>query len=243
MFIKTLSNYFDRLVQNKFGMTYAELLTKDPKDVNVVQINRPKPGDVQLQKVYKDPNGTSARMIWKYTETGTECFMYINDSPVQDLPRDVKDAMIVEYTDNKEYTDVVDNDNILQELIKGSDDFQIDIDFTKEGDLELRFMLPGVIEERVELQYAQQYLHITVFESPVEDNKFSLVSKLPNTSKKLEKAVYIDTDKFNIMELKYEVIQGLWIVTVPVQKAEKPTAITFKARNTTGLEKDKEKEQ
>ncbi len=243
MFIKTLSNYFDDLIQNKFGMNYTKLLTKDPKDINTTSTTRPKPGDIQLQKVYKDPNGTIARIIWKYTEDGVECTMYVNDEPVPDLPKDVKEAMITEYIDPKKYTDVASNNDILQLLIKGSDNFPVDIDFAKDGDLELRFMLPGVVEERVELQYNQQYLHITVFEEQPNNDKFSLVSNLPDFSKTLEKAVYIDTDKFNIMELKYEIIQGLWIVTVPVQKMEKPSAITFKTRNTTDLETEKEKEQ
>ena len=231
MTFKTLSDYFDEYIQSIFGTDFFSLLKTDPTAERVVDAG-PKIGDVYMKKVYTDLNGTRAEMIWTYAEGGTtRCKSYVNGKEVQNLPEDVKTAMQLEFKDDRKLSAFSRDSIPPKEFIDGSPELLADLSFCKTGELEITISLPGVNEDRVELQFSDNYLRVLVTPSPVIDkNIFRVIKGIPDFNKGLEKIIYIDVSKFDITGLEYTISDGLWHIKIPAQKQVRQETLTFKKR-------------
>lgn len=217
---RSISSIFDDTIFNLFGFPFEEIFTI------------PSAENYTYQKKSISNNGDTYTVIKKGEKTN----LYHNGKPVKesDIPAKVmsqlKNAPALNVRPNV-YLPEGCNNKLPAELVSGTEFPWMDMMGGEDGSLLLKFGLTDVDEDRVSIDFDDDYLfvHIDPKEESEEEFKQAVFVKgMKDVSGEYYKNVFIDPKKYDINTLKHWFKNGcLWI---SISKTEKPsTKISFKA--------------
>lgn len=217
---RSISSIFDDTIFNLFGFPFEEIFTI------------PSAENYTYQKKSISNNGDTYTVIKKGEKTN----LYHNGKLVKesDIPAKVmsqlKNAPALNVRPNV-YLPEGCNNKLPAELVSGTEFPWMDMMGGEDGSLLLKFGLTDVDEDRVSIDFDDDYLfvHIDPKEESEEEFKQAVFVKgMKDVSGEYYKNVFIDPKKYDINTLKHWFKNGcLWI---SISKTEKPsTKISFKA--------------
>lgn len=217
---RSISSIFDDTIFNLFGFPFEEIFTI------------PSAENFSYQKKSISNNGDTYTVIKKGEKTN----LYHNGKLVKesDIPAKVmsqlKNAPALNVRPNV-YLPEGCNNKLPAELVSGTEFPWMDMMGGEDGSLLLKFGLTDVDEDRVSIDFDDDYLfvHIDPKEESEEEFKQAVFVKgMKDVSGEYYKNVFIDPKKYDINTLKHWFKNGcLWI---SISKTEKPsTKISFKA--------------
>ena len=208
------------MLQNLYGFPFEEIFSIPSRE------------NFSYQKKSISNNGNTYTVIKKNGNT----HLYHNGKPIQekDVPAEViaklRAAPMVR-CDPAVYLPEGCNNKLPSELVSGTEFPWMDMLGGEDGSMLLKFGLTDVDEERVSIDFDDDYLfvHIDPKEETEEEMKRAVFVKgMKDVSGEYYKNVFIDPKKYDINTLKHWFKNGcLW---VEIGKTEKPsTKISFKA--------------
>lgn len=217
---RSISSIFDDTIFNLFGFPFEEIFTI------------PSAENYTYQKKSISNNGDTYTVIKKGEKTN----LYHNGKQVKesDVPAKVmsqlRNAPALNVRPNV-YLPEGCNNKLPAELVSGTEFPWMDMMGGEDGSLLLKFGLTDVDEDRVSIDFDDDYLfvHIDPKEESEEEFKQAVFVKgMKDVSGEYYKNVFIDPKKYDINTLKHWFKNGcLWI---SIGKTEKPsTKISFKA--------------
>lgn len=217
---RSISSIFDDTIFNLFGFPFEEIFTI------------PSAENYTYQKKSISNNGDTYTVIKKGEKTN----LYHNGKLVKesDIPAKImsqlKNAPALNVRPNV-YLPEGCNNKLPAELVSGTEFPWMDMMGGEDGSLLLKFGLTDVDEDRVSIDFDDDYLfvHIDPKEESEEEFKQAVFVKgMKDVSGEYYKNVFIDPKKYDINTLKHWFKNGcLWI---SISKTEKPsTKISFKA--------------
>lgn len=217
---RSISSIFDDTIFNLFGFPFEEIFTI------------PSAENYSYQKKTISNNGDTYTMIKKGEKTN----LYHNGKSVKesDIPEKVmsqlKNAPALNVRPNVFLPEGCNN-KLPAELVSGTEFPWMDMMGGEDGSLLLKFGLTDVDEDRVSIDFDDDYLfvHIDPKEESEEEFKQAVFVKgMKDVGGEYYKNVFIDPKKYDINTLKHWFKNGcLWI---SISKTEKPsTKISFKA--------------
>jgi len=217
---RSISSIFDDTIFNLFGFPFEEIFTI------------PSAENYSYQKKTISNNGDTYTVIKKGEKTN----LYHNGKSVKesDIPEKVmsqlKNAPALNVRPNVFLPEGCNN-KLPAELVSGTEFPWMDMMGGEDGSLLLKFGLTDVDEDRVSIDFDDDYLfvHIDPKEESEEEFKQAVFVKgMKDVSGEYYKNVFIDPKKYDINTLKHWFKNGcLWI---SISKTEKPsTKISFKA--------------
>lgn len=217
---RSISSIFDDTIFNLFGFPFEEIFTI------------PSAENFSYQKKSISNNGDTYTVIKKGDKTN----LYHNGKSVKesDVPAKVmtqlRNAPALNVRPNV-YLPEGCNNKLPAELVSGTEFPWMDMMGGEDGSLLLKFGLTDVDEDRVSIDFDDDYLfvHIDPKEESEEEFKQAVFVKgMKDVSGEYYKNVFIDPKKYDINTLKHWFKNGcLWI---SISKTEKPsTKISFKA--------------
>ena len=216
---KTIGEYFEEIVERKFGIPYAKLFSGE----------MPKKPTITIQKrTYTDPKGNVATAITD--QTGRTRY-YINNVEKEYLPAQI-DEVLSNTKPEFIVTDVETTKVTVGEpIVLGTAYPEINLSLRSDKALEIVADLAGVDPSNVGISYANDYLKIVVLPNATVDNleRLPLIESIKEITKSSEKKIYVDPSKFDIQNLNFKHTNGLLVIPATVSQ-ETPT-LTFKALN------------
>lgn len=217
---RSISSIFDDTIFNLFGFPFEEIFTI------------PSAENFSYQKKSISNNGDTYTVIKKGDKTN----LYHNGKSVKesDVPAKVmtqlRNAPALNVRPNV-YLPEGCNNKLPAELVSGTEFPWMDMMGGEDGSLLLKFGLTDVDEDRVSIDFDDDYLfvHIDPKEESEEEFKQAVFVKgMKDVSGEYYKNVFIDPKKYDINTLKHWFKNGcLWI---SISKTDKPsTKISFKA--------------
>lgn len=217
---RSISSIFDDTIFNLFGFPFEEIFTI------------PSAENYSYQKKTISNNGDTYTVIKKGEKTN----LYHNGKSVKesDIPEKVmsqlRNAPALNVRPNVFLPEGCNN-KLPAELVSGTEFPWMDMMGGEDGSLLLKFGLTDVDEDRVSIDFDDDYLfvHIDPKEESEEEFKQAVFVKgMKDVSGEYYKNVFIDPKKYDINTLKHWFKNGcLWI---SISKTEKPsTKISFKA--------------
>ena len=217
---RSISSIFDDTIFNLFGFPFEEIFTI------------PSAENFSYQKKSISNNGDTYTVIKKGDKTN----LYHNGKSIKesDVPAKVmtqlRNAPALNVRPNV-YLPEGCNNKLPTELVSGTEFPWMDMMGGEDGSLLLKFGLTDVDEDRVSIDFDDDYLfvHIDPKEESEEEFKQAVFVKgMKDVSGEYYKNVFIDPKKYDINTLKHWFKNGcLWI---SISKTDKPsTKISFKA--------------
>ena len=217
---RSISSIFDDTIFNLFGFPFEEIFTI------------PSAENYSYQKKTISNNGDTYTVIKKGEKTN----LYHNGKSVKesDIPEKVmsqlRNAPALNVRPNVFLPEGCNN-KLPAELVSGTEFPWMDMMGGEDGSLLLKFGLTDVDEDRVSIDFDDDYLfvHIDPKEESEEEFKQAVFVKgMKDVSGEYYKNVFIDPKKYDINTLKHWFKNGcLWI---SISKTDKPsTRISFKA--------------
>lgn len=217
---RSISSIFDDTIFNLFGFPFEEIFTI------------PSAENYSYQKKTISNNSDTYTVIKKGEKTN----LYHNGKSVKesDIPEKVmsqlRNAPALNVRPNVFLPEGCNN-KLPAELVSGTEFPWMDMMGGEDGSLLLKFGLTDVDEDRVSIDFDDDYLfvHIDPKEESEEEFKQAVFVKgMKDVSGEYYKNVFIDPKKYDINTLKHWFKNGcLWI---SISKTEKPsTKISFKA--------------
>lgn len=217
---RSISSIFDDTIFNLFGFPFEEIFTI------------PSAENYSYQKKTISNNDDTYTVIKKGEKTN----LYHNGKSVKesDIPEKVmsqlRNAPALNIRPNVFLPEGCNN-KLPAELVSGTEFPWMDMMGGEDGSLLLKFGLTDVDEDRVSIDFDDDYLfvHIDPKEESEEDYKQAVFVKgMKDVSGEYYKNVFIDPKKYDINTLKHWFKNGcLWI---SISKTDKPsTKISFKA--------------
>lgn len=217
---KTIGEYFEEIVERKFGIPYAKLFSGEmPK----------KPTITTQRRTYTDPKGNVAMSI---TDQNGRVRYYINNVEKEYLP-----AQIDEILNNSEPELIVTEVEtakvtVGEPLVLGTVYPKIDLNLRSDRAFEIIADLAGVDPNNVGISYANDYLKIVVLPNKADNlERLSLIKNVDESKVTSEKRIYVDPAKFDIQNLNFTHVNGLLKIVIPATISQETPTLTFKAVN------------
>lgn len=218
---KTIGEYFEEIVERKFGIPYAKLFSGE----------MPKKPTITIQKrTYTDPKGNVATAITD--QTGRTRY-YINNVEKEYLPAQI-DEVLSNTKPEFIVTDVETTKVTVGEpIVLGTTYPEINLSLRSDKALEIVADLAGVDPSNVGISYANDYLKIVVLPNATADNleRLPLIESIKEITKSSEKKIYVDPSKFDIQNLNFKHTNGLLEIVIPATVSQETPTLTFKALN------------
>lgn len=216
---RSISSIFDDTIFNLFGFPFEEIFTI------------PSAENYSYLKKSISNNGDNYTMIKKGEKTN----LYHNGRLVKesDIPEkamyQLKNSLALKVRPNVFLPEGCNN-KLPAELVSGTEFPWMDWYGKEDGGMLLKFGLTDVDEDRVSIDFDDDYLSIHIdpkAETEEEIKQAVFVKGIKDVSGEYYKSVFIDPKKYNIKTLKHWFKNGcLW---VSIDKTEKPsTKISFK---------------
>ena len=217
---RSISSIFDDTIFNLFGFPFEEIFTI------------PSAENYSYQKKSISNNGSAYTVIKKGNETN----LYHNGKQVKesDVPEKIlsqlRNAPALNVKPNVFLPEGCNN-KLPAELVSGTEFPWMDMMGGEDGSLLLKFGLTDVAEDRVSIDFDDDYLFVHVDPKEETEEEFKqavFVKGIKDVSGEYYKNVFIDPKKYDIKTLKHWFKNGcLWI---SIGKTDKPsTKISFKA--------------
>ena len=217
---RSISSIFDDTIFNLFGFPFEEIFTI------------PSAENYSYQKKSISNNGNTYTVIKKGNKTN----LYHNGKQVKesDVPEKIlsqlRNAPALNVQPNVFLPEGCNN-KLPAELVSGTEFPWMDMMGGEDGSLLLKFGLTDVDEDRVSIDFDDDYLFVHVDPKEETEEEFKqavFVKGIKDVSGEYYKNVFIDPKKYDIKTLKHWFKNGcLWI---SIGKTDKPsTKISFKA--------------
>lgn len=219
---KTIGEYFEEIVERKFGVPYAKLFSGE----------MPKKPTITIQKrTYTDPKGNVATAITD--QTGRTRY-YINNVEKEYLPAQIDEVLsntkpefIVTEVETTKVT-------VGEPIVLGTAYPEINLSLRSDKALEIVADLAGVDPSNVGISYANDYLKIVVLPNTTAAynlERLPLIESIKEITESSEKKIYVDPSKFDIQNLNFKHTNGLLEIVIPATVSQETPTLTFKALN------------
>lgn len=218
---KTIGEYFEEIIERKFGIPYAKLFSGE----------MPKKPTVTVQKrTYTDPKGNVAAAI---TDQAGRTRYYINNVEKEYLPAQIDE--ILSNTEPELIVTELETTKVTvgEPIVLGTAYPEINLCLRSDKALEIVADLAGVDPSNVGISYANDYLKIVVLPDVTADTleRLPLIEGVKKITKASEKRIYVDPSKFDIQNLNFKQTNGLLEIVIPATVSQETPTLTFKALN------------
>lgn len=215
---KTISSIFDDAIYNLFGFPFEDIFNSDSA------------ANYSYQKKSIKVNGDTYVAISKDGED-VKCYKNGKKIKANEIPAKIYENLCLENPVSVNPNFLIPegcNNKLPEPIVSGTEFPYCDVICKEDKSLLLRFALAGISQDRVSIDFDEDYLTVKISEKIEDENvKHAFLQRgIKGTDGEYYKNIFIDPKKYDIDSLKYEFKDGMLLITI--QKSEKaPTKKVF----------------